>query len=318
MSYKNLIFEGGGVKGIAYTGTINELNNLNILPGIENFGGASAGAITAIMLGLLYKPDEINDMMMDMYFSKFVDNDLGFLRDCKRFLKRFGWNKGDYFTQWIDDVIYQKTGTKNMTFFEHVGRGYKPVYLIATNLSRQRYEIFSHKTTPHLSIPKAARMSMSIPCFFESVEWKGDVIVDGGVLNNYPIQIFDKDGKPNLETLGCRVDCKHSFHGYVERTEIKKYQIGKFTKALAGTMMNQQSSDHLSAQDAGRTIFIDSLGVKATDFDISNNKKVCLMAAGRQGVVDYFDKINKKCPEKVESMQETGNLGKSMQDGLQH
>lgn len=50
--FRNLVFEGGGVKGSAYIGAIRALNEEGILPEIQRFGGTSAGAITALLLGL--------------------------------------------------------------------------------------------------------------------------------------------------------------------------------------------------------------------------------------------------------------------------
>ena len=50
MSYcfKNLVFEGGGAKGIAYLGAMEVLEKKDILKNIERIGGASAGAINAL------------------------------------------------------------------------------------------------------------------------------------------------------------------------------------------------------------------------------------------------------------------------------
>ena len=48
--FRNLVFEGGGVKGIAYAGAIGVLERKGILKDIRRAGGASAGAITAALL----------------------------------------------------------------------------------------------------------------------------------------------------------------------------------------------------------------------------------------------------------------------------
>ena len=48
--FRNLVFEGGGVKGVAYVGALNELHKRGILDSIERVGGTSAGAINAVLL----------------------------------------------------------------------------------------------------------------------------------------------------------------------------------------------------------------------------------------------------------------------------
>lgn len=59
MAYKfrNLVFEGGGVKGIAYVGALGVLEERKITLNIERIGGTSAGAINAILLGLGFTPN---------------------------------------------------------------------------------------------------------------------------------------------------------------------------------------------------------------------------------------------------------------------
>ena len=50
---KNLVFEGAGIRGIAYSGAIAELENRHLLGRIERVGGTSAGAITALLLSIV-------------------------------------------------------------------------------------------------------------------------------------------------------------------------------------------------------------------------------------------------------------------------
>lgn len=56
--FRNLVFEGGGVKGIAYCGALGVLDERGILSWIRRVGGASAGAINATILALGYTVDE--------------------------------------------------------------------------------------------------------------------------------------------------------------------------------------------------------------------------------------------------------------------
>jgi NTE family protein len=50
--FRNLVFEGGGVKGIAYVGAMEVLQRKGVLSGIERVGGTSAGAINATLCAL--------------------------------------------------------------------------------------------------------------------------------------------------------------------------------------------------------------------------------------------------------------------------
>jgi predicted patatin/cPLA2 family phospholipase len=65
---------------------------------------------------------------------------------------------------------------------------------MGTNLSTGFSEVFSAEHTPRMCVADAARISMSIPLFFAAIRNpRGDVYVDGGVTDNYPIKLFDRE-----------------------------------------------------------------------------------------------------------------------------
>ena len=68
--FKNLVFEGGGVKGLAYIGVLEILDTYNILPQIERVAGTSAGAITATLTSFKLNAKEIRDLSNTLDFSK--------------------------------------------------------------------------------------------------------------------------------------------------------------------------------------------------------------------------------------------------------
>ena len=193
-NFRNLVFEGGGVKGIAYGGALYELEQMGVLSGIERVAGTSAGAITAVLLAVGYDHKEVSDIVAGTNFNDFADDSLGIVRDAERFISDFGWHKGDFFRKWVGKLISNKKGKKDLTFKELNESGNSlSLYLIATNLSDQVSEIFSHEHTPEVEIRDAARMSMSIPLYFKCVRHgkDRDIMVDGGVVWNYPLNIFD-------------------------------------------------------------------------------------------------------------------------------
>ena len=69
---KNVVFKGGGPKGIAYVGALKEFGEFR-LQGLERTGGASAGAISATLVCLRYTPDQIEHLLTQTNMSSFVD-----------------------------------------------------------------------------------------------------------------------------------------------------------------------------------------------------------------------------------------------------
>lgn len=72
-------------------------------------------------------------------------------------------------------------------------KGFRDIYFIGTNISTGFAEVFSYERTPRICIADAVRISMSMPLFFASKRSpRGDVYVDGGLIDNYPIKLFDR------------------------------------------------------------------------------------------------------------------------------
>jgi NTE family protein len=328
--FRNLVFEGGGVKGIAYVGALQVLEEKGILPDIMRVGGTSAGAINAVLVGLDYSPAEMLQLLNKLNFEKLMDDDFGVIRDVDRLLSEFGWYKGDFFRKWIGELIAKKTGNANVTFDQvqqqKAAKGFRDMYFMGTNISTHFAEVFSHEHTPRTCLADAVRISMSIPLFFASRRSpRGDVYVDGGVLDNYPVKVFDRerymdnatiashgevteyykkhnaglkrkklDISPylyNKETLGFRLDSEREIATFRDQAEPVAEPIDDFfdyTRNLLKTLVDAQANSHLHSDDWQRTIYIDTLGVKTTEFKITDAKKKALVESGRKGTETYF------------------------------
>lgn len=327
--FRNLVFEGGGVKGIAYVGAMAVLEEKKILKEIKRVGGTSAGAINAVLVACGFSNAEQRKILAEMDFNRFMDDSTGFLRDAKRLVDLFGWHKGDYFREWIGELISKKMGSPNATFTDFQIAARPDLYLVGANLSTGFAEVFSAEHTPTMRVLDAVRISMSLPLFFAAVRnVRGDVYVDGGLLNNYPIKLFDrakyienegaarkttyydaentrflkgeyKNRSPyiyNKETLGFRLDSEREIgafrYGNVE-VERRIDDFFDYTKALLKTTLNAQETMHLHSDDWHRTIYIDTLGVATTDFDLSTKIKNDLVKSGREHTKAYFDWFEK-------------------------
>ncbi len=328
--FKNMVFEGGGVKGLAYVGALEVLEDKGILQNIERVGGTSAGAINAVLLGLGYTNDEIRERLSELDFNKFLDDSPGFFRDGIRLFRKFGWHKGDFFRGWIDGLIQEKAGRRNATFGHLKSLGhdkkFKDLYIVGTNLSTHYSKVFSCDHTPETAVADAVRISMSIPLLFAAMRnQEKEVFVDGGVLDNYPIKLFDRkkyiedvdlkknsletdyykktnerlglvgeEQNPyiyNRQTLGFRLDSKEEIDLFMEHKGPAVHKIDGFldyAKALIGTIMDVQANQHLHSDDWHRTIYIDSLGVKTAQFDLDDETKEALVESGRCYTKAYF------------------------------
>ncbi|HSN17065.1 MAG TPA: patatin-like phospholipase family protein [Gammaproteobacteria bacterium] len=315
--FRNLVFEGGGVKGIAYAGAIQVLEAQGILPNITRVAGTSAGAITATLLALGAGSKDIADVVGGTDFREFMDSSLLPTSNIWRLVKDYGWYKGDAFALWMQRILKQRTGDAGTTFAQlralrAKGGAFRDLYMVGTDLSRQLALTFSADDTPNVPIWYATRTSMSIPLFFQAVMAGGDVRVDGGVSWNYPIDMFDyqrfledprKGVKPdyptlyaadqvfNKETLGFRVDTadeiaaeKRDWNSPPDKVD----NVADYIKALVGFMLDTANKTHLHDNDWHRTVFIDAAGISATDFGLSQAQIKTLIANGVAGATNYL------------------------------
>ncbi len=327
VQFRNLVFEGGGVKGIAYVGAMQVLEQRGLLKDIKRVGGTSAGAINALIVALGYSNAEMFELLSSVDFKKFMDDSFGVIRDIRRLAREFGWNRGDFVSSWIGSIIKEKLGTERATFADLKRAGRPDLYVIGTNLSTGFAEVFSIERHPDMPLATAVRISMSIPLFFAAVRYgpRGDVYVDGGVQLNYPVKLFDREkyidmqkeayaarrteyynrenaifqlmrpGRSpyvyNRQTLGMRLDTRDQIGLFRHDEPLRGKPIRKFTdyaKALLTALMNAQEHMHLHSDDWQRTIYIDTLDVGTTDFDISEQKKQDLVRQGIEGAERYF------------------------------
>ncbi len=341
--FRNLVFEGGGVKGIAYIGALQVLERKGILKKIVRVGGTSAGAINALLFGLGYSTEDTHDILWQLDFRKFEDASWWPLNVLRMFNK-YGWYKGDFFKEWIGALIEKKTGSPRTTFAElsqnSARDGFREIFMIGTNLSTRFSEVFSTESTPDMRLADAVRVSMSIPLFFKAVRDKRrDVLVDGGVLDNYPIKLFDRDkyivpeerkassitpdyyGKTNAlleggsspfvynkQTLGFRLDTKEEIDIFRDHKPPPGHTIDSFVSYATGlieTLLEAQESQHVHSDDWQRTVYIDTLGVKTTDFDLSEERKKELLQSGVTNTELYFKWYDNPRSEAVNKVADT-------------
>jgi NTE family protein len=114
---ENIVFEGGGPKGLVYVGAINELEERGILKNVKNVGGSSAGAMTALAVGLGYNAQKIKNIISQADISSFLDTSDApssyWITSTKHGLSNLfgaekqgkGYYLGNKLKQWAKDVI---------------------------------------------------------------------------------------------------------------------------------------------------------------------------------------------------------------------
>ena len=301
---KNLIFEGAGIRGIAYCGALQEMESKKMMDDIERVGGTSSGAIVALTISLGYSGKEIEEIISKTNFKKFNDGGFFFIGGINRLKKYFGWYKGKKFEKWLEKMIKEKTGNENITFEELHQKGFKDLYITGTSLNKQKAVVFSFESYPKMKIKDAVRISISIPLYFEPVfidssgktfyrpkqKQELDMMVDGGILENFPIHIFDKQ-QPDLYTIGFRIDHVPQIENdKVDRNlaEMPIDDLKQYFGAFYNIVIENLNRQRLTSTDWQRTVSISDGNVLPKVRKLSKEEVTILIENGRKAVQERF------------------------------
>lgn len=329
-TYRNLVMEGGGIRGIAYGGALQELEKAGVLRGLTRVGGTSAGAIQAALLAVGYSAQEIIEVVNATPVQRLNDGRFIFFGGTHRLVKEYGWYRGDEFSTYLGELVARKTNNAHLTLGElhalaqkQPGR-FRDLYTTGTNLTTQRVQVFSHETTPSMRVADAVRISMSIPLYFRAVLLDAQnqvitgnptpgqpvqVLVDGGLLANYPIDLFDyprylpagstavPDARGhvfNPETLGLRLDRAEQIpldSAPAGRQQLAPYDITDFNTYMGALYtVALENLNPVQAADWQRTISIDFLNFSPKIKRISDVQKKQLMNSGRKGAQAFLSR----------------------------
>jgi NTE family protein len=360
----DLVFEGGGAKGMVLVGACEELFRRG-----HAFGrllGTSAGAITAVLLAAGYTPDEMLEALTEKENGKsvfadfmgpplpFTDEELAagatarllagidlkfvpdFLekglhrkllsalaanersRHLLALVERGGWFAADRFVSWLStrlDSGQWKGGRRGFSgqtlarFFAATG---VELSAVASDTTDGSMFVLNHRTAPDCPVVWAVRMSMSIPLLWDEVVWQpawgqylgrdvaGHAIVDGGLLSNFPIELFISDAprvtrlmgpKQDNPVLGLLIDEKLPVaKGLFVRVTIKPGELQTVqrlqrlvdTATGAHDKMVLEENSHLVAR-------LPAQGYGTTEFDMSDERRDALVQAGREAMALYLD-----------------------------
>ncbi len=311
---KNLVFEGAGIRGLAYAGALKSLEEQSIIEGVEKVGGTSAGATAALMISLGYNSEELFTILSEAKFHKFNEGRFIFFGGIHRLKKKFGWYRTERIEDWLGELIAQKTNNPDITFAQLAAQGYKDLYATATCLNQQKLLVFSKETYPDMKVKDAVLISMLVPFYFQAafIDEQGkvydkpaeglDVVVDGGIIGNFPIHIFDevyidKDGveqrTANPNTLGIRIEDPSQIEADQREKELVEMEIESFKdygRAFYILVIESLNRAQLTPEDWARTVSISSEGVGPKIRRLSVEERMLLLDSGERFTRGYFVK----------------------------
>ena len=279
---------------------------------------ASTEVKDAALLAAGYSAAELREIIISLDYRQFQDraweDKVPLVERSLSLLLDLGLYEGDRFLAWIRERLEAK-GVRTFADLVHDEFADDPRYrsrlqVIASDVSKRELLVLPRDAPKlgiepdELDVALAVRMSMSIPVFFEPVRFENPetgqvhVIVDGGMLSNFPVWLFDcVDGDvPEWPTFGLLlVEPKPELPIGARLPKAKMTGHGPgavidYVKALAQTMMEAHDRLYVEQSNYARTIPIPTLGVGTTEFDLSKERALALYDSGRWAAEKFLDK----------------------------
>lgn len=319
--YADLVLEGGGVKGIGLLGAIEELAEQGL--SFPRIAGASAGAIVGALAAACQQAgrpvSELVEVMESLDYRSFADPTLldrfGMLGKGIELLLHDGVYKGDVALHWIEQQLAER-GVRtwdDLRIDDDPGTSLPPdrryrLVVVASDLSRGQlvrlpwdYRHYG-LTADEQPVALAVRASMSYPFFFRPVTLTAGhglgecTLVDGGMLSNFPIDVFDRtDGRPQRwPTYGVKLSARPA------QRQVSHAVDGPIDLAFAAlhTLLDAHDAYHLDDENTtARTLFVDTDGVSTLDFGIDRDTQRTLYAAGHAAARKFLARRTATIPK---------------------
>ncbi|OAX47600.1 NTE family protein RssA [Paenibacillus sp. AD87] len=304
----NGVFEGGGVKGISLAGAVKGAEDHGVE--FNRVAGTSSGSIVAALLAAGYSAEEMKGIIENTPFASLLRRspifDTKWIGPAARLFLKKGLYSGEALECWIRDML-KKKGVRT---FADLPPG--KLLIIASDISNgtilvlpddiKRFGIEPSK----LEVAKAVRMSCSIPYFFDPVAIRRSpilskglrfadqfvYIVDGALLSNFPLWLFDGDrterGGDLIPVVGFKM---------VGKTEGEPARIRgplSMLQALVETMLTAHDERYIEQVNRFRTVKIPTLGIKPTEFHLSVQDSTALYQSGVTAGNEFFSGWNTK------------------------
>jgi NTE family protein len=287
----NLTFEGSGIRFFAYIGAIKALEENKKDASIHQLAGTSGGAIIATLFAVGYTSQELEKIAYELNFNQFNDNRWHPIKGMKMLNSQFGYHSGQQLEYWIRKLVYLKTGNGSMTFQELYEQKGKNLIIVTTDLLNNNLLICDKNKMPQMSIATAARASASIPYYYcpvtidhlgktSSLATAKYILVDGGLLLNNPIRIFDTLSL-NDNTLGLQLISLKTKQSKNEMDDLLDFSLSLYYTTIDKPM---------SPADQFRTILINDMGITPKVKGLDKNKIKLLIESGYKSTKNWLSR----------------------------
>ncbi|QDI89854.1 hypothetical protein EPH95_00595 [Salicibibacter halophilus] len=284
------VFAGGGVKGFAFIGALEELEKRNYR--FKRVAGTSAGALVASLIMAGYTSEELRDLMEELDPQTLLDP-TPWTQHFPMLLKWLGvyWGLGLYKGNRLEEWLGEKLAAKGIRTFNDLPK--KSLRIVASDLTRGQLLVIPDDLHVYGIIPetfpiaRAVRMSCSLPYFFQPVKLfdkNGEtaIIVDGGILSNFPMWLFRREERVKRPLLGFQLNPEPNDTRNTIDNALELYS------SVFETMQKGHDARYVEKHKQENVVFIPVNRIKTTSFSLTKDDRKRLAQLGRDATQNYL------------------------------
>jgi NTE family protein len=273
--YDTIVLSGGSINGIIILGSLQYLKDKNMINNIKIYAGTSIGAVLAYLLIIGYTPIEIIVYLCtnSHMFEKLK---------CFNIVNATRGEGAVSFSNISDELekmTIDKIG-KVMTMKDLETRFGKKLICVTYNTTKSCAEYLSPDTTPDLPCLTALRMTSNLPFVFETYKYGDSFYIDGGLSNNFPLDIGEKNGKKVLGlTLSYNMTEDNPHKNFLE-----------FVYKLLYVPIDQATIHRIESKAQTTTVIVVKTGnMDFFNFNIGSKTKLEMFSKGYEDTKAFFE-----------------------------
>lgn len=270
-SFDTIVLSGGSIHGIIMLGALHYAEDNFLLQNVDTYIGTSVGSMCGYLLAIGYTPIEI---ITRLCTKQVIDKMKHF--DINSFIKGDGCISYNHIQQQLEKMSIEKID-KIPTLKDLYDMFKKKLICVTYNLTENKQEILSCETHPDMSCLTALRLSSNLPFIFDNFKYKNCFYTDGGISNNFPIDIGDMYGNRILGLVLNKF--KYNFKNIIENII-----------DLISIPINQSTMDKInSASEKCTIIKLEPDKTSFINFNLDTHTKLEMFSSGFTQMKEYCE-----------------------------
>ncbi|PYF69416.1 patatin-like phospholipase family protein [Pedobacter nutrimenti] len=212
-----LVLSGGGAKGLAHIGVLKALEENNIP--IDYVTGTSMGGIVGALYAAGYSPAQMEKIALSKDFQDWVSGK--YTSDYSLFFQKNGPNSSVITAKLSADTSLRLSFRSNIVNDIPLNFALLELFSQASAIAKDNFDnlfipyrcmvsdvlLQNSITLKQGSLAEAVRATMTVPFVYRPIKIDGKFVFDGGIYNNFPVDVMKKEFKPDY-VIGVNVSSK--------------------------------------------------------------------------------------------------------------